>query len=172
MRHTFMKLVLLGVLCIFTLTGCNAALFGSQGNVSIEDSAERIKLNTNIDLSDIIAFAENLTTKMLSSPIFTKAKKPPRLVVGNIRQNTHDENLRVSDIYGRIQEVLLNSGQVRVLDASATSFDYIVNPEISSIVSRAGDGRKKVDYTMVMKLYTLTGELKGQWSDDLTLLKK
>jgi hypothetical protein len=109
---------------------------------------------------------------MLASPLFAKAKKPPRLVLGNIRQNTHDENLRVSDIYGRIQEVLLNSGQVRVLDVSATSFDYIVNPEISSIVNRAGDGRKKVDYSMVMKLYSLSGELKGQWSDDLTLFKK
>lgn len=173
MRNVFVKCALLGMLCVFGLTGCNAAsMFGSQGDVAIVDSAERTKLNTNIDLSDIIAFAENLTNKMLASPIFAKAKKPPRLVLGNIRQNTHDENLRVSDIYDRVQEVLLNSGQVRVLDVSATSFDYIVNPEISSIVSRAGDGRKKVDYTMVMKLYTLSGELKGQWSDDLTLFKK
>lgn len=171
MRNTFMKLVLLGALSVFTLTGCNGSLFGSQGNVAIVDSAERVKLDTNIDLSDIIAFAENLTNKMLTSPIFANAKKPPRLVVGYIRQNTHDENLRAGDIYDRIQEVLLNSGQVRVLDTSATSFDYIVNPEISSIVSRAADGRKKVDYTMVMKLYTLSGELKGQWSDDLTLFK-
>ncbi len=173
MRKSVVKLVILGLVAVFGLTGCNgASLFASQGDVAIVDSAERTKLNTNIDLSDIIAFAENLTNKMLASPIFAKAKKPPRLVVGNIRQNTHDENLRVSDIYGRIQEVLLNSGQVRVLDTSATSFDYIVNPEISSIVSRAPDGRKKVDYTMVMKLFTLSGELKGQWSDDLTLFQK
>ncbi len=165
------KLGLLLLIGVFALSGCTGSMFGSQGNVAIVDSAERNKLNTNIDLSDIIAFAENLTNKMLASPIFSKAKKPPRLVLGKIAQNTHDENLRVSDIYGRIQEVLLNSGQVRVLDPSATSFDYIVNPEISSIVSRAGDGRKKVDYSMVMKLYTLQGELKGQWSDDLSLFK-
>ena len=171
MLQRSVKLVVVCMIAVFSLTGCTAGMFGSQGDVAIVDSAERNKLNTNIDLSDIIAFAENLTNKMLVSPIFSKAKRPPRLVLGQIRQNTHDENLRVSDIYGRIQEVLLNSGQVRVLDSSATSFDYIVNPEISSIVSRSGDGRKKVDYSMVMKLYTISGELKGQWSDDLTLYK-
>ena len=169
-KHT----VTVAVVCllgVFALAGCVAPMAGSQGNVSIVDSAERNKLNTNIDLSDRIAFAENLTNKMLASPIFMSAKKQPRLVLGNIAQNTHDENLRVQDIYDRIQEVLLNSGQVRVLDPSATSFDYIVNPEITSIVSRAGDGRKKVDYSMKLKLYDLRGELKGQWSDDLSLFK-
>lgn len=67
--------------------------------------------------------------------------------------------------------MLFNSGTVRVLDSSATSFDYIMRAEITDIVTRAADGQKLVDYTMKIKLFTLDGELKGQWSDDLSLFK-
>ena len=167
-------LLMSAVLSAALLSGC--ATTGSTGgmgmpvmtghmrSISIVDSSERIKLDTRVTLSDIIAFAENLTNKMLSTPVISKAKKPPRIVVGNLRQNTHDENLRV-------QEVLLNSGAVRVLDSSATNFDYIMQSEITDIVTRAPDGQKLVDYTMKIKLFTLDGELVGQWSDDLSLFK-
>ena len=147
------------------------AVFGHSRTVSIVDSSDRIKLDTKVTLSDIIAFAENLTNKMLASPVIANAKKPPRIVVGVLRQNTHDENLRVQDIQDRIQEVLLNSGAVRVLDSSANNFDYIMRSEITDIVSRASDGQKLVDYTMKIKLFNLDGELMGQWSDDLSLFK-
>ena len=146
-------------------------IFGHTKTVSVVDSSQRIKLDTKVTLSDIIAFAENLTNKMLASPVIANAKRPPRIVVGTLRQNTHDENLRVQDIQDRIQEVLFNSGTVRVLDSSATSFDYIMRAKITDIVTRAADGQKLVDYTMKIKLFTLDGELKGQWSDDLSLFK-
>ena len=144
-------LLMSAVLSAALLSGC--ATTGSTGgmgmpvmtghmrSISIVDSSERIKLDTRVTLSDIIAFAENLTNKMLSTPVISKAKKPPRIVVGNLRQNTHDENLRVQDIQDRIQEVLLNSGAVRVLDSSATNFDYIMQSEITDIVTRAPDGQ-------------------------------
>lgn len=144
---------------------------GHMQTVSIVDSSERIKLDTKVSLSDIIAFAENLTNKMLRSPVIAKAKKKPRIVVGTLKQNTHDENLRMQDIHDRIQEVLFNSGAVRVLDRSATNFDYIMKSEITDIVTRAPDGQKLVDYTMKIKLFNLDGELVGQWSDDLSLFK-
>ena len=165
MNAPFLALLLLATL---VMAGCQGNIIGSQGRVSIVDSAERVPLDQNkIDLSDIIAFAEDLTNQMLASPIFSRAARPPRLVLGRVVNNTHDENLRVADIYGRIQQVLLNSGQARILDPTANSFDYIVTPEIFSI--RTGDGsRRKVDYSMIMKLYTLQGELKGQWAGDLS----
>lgn len=156
--------------CTSTQQGASG-FFGRTTSVSIVDSSERLKLDTKISLSDIIAFAENLTNKMLQSPVFAKAKRQPRIVVADIRQNTHDENLRVQDIHDRIIEVLFNSGQVRVLDKSATSFDYIMQSEITDIITRAPDGQKLVDYTMKIKLFNLSGELKGQWSDDLSLFK-
>ncbi len=154
------------------LTACAEQQYpGRMTSVSIVDSSERIKLDTKITLSDIIAFAENLTNKMLQSPVFRKAKKAPRILVSDLMQNTHDENLRVSDIHDRITEVLVNSGQARVLDRSATSFDYIMKSEITDIVTYSPDGQQLVDYTMKIKLYDMSGELVGQWSDDLSLFR-
>ena len=160
------------------LSGCvggsqsgQSTYWGRTTSISIVDSSERMKLDTKISLSDIIAFAENLTNKMLQSPAFANAKKTPRIIVTSVRQNTHDENLRVQDIQDRIMEVLFNSGQVRVMDTSATNFDYVMQSEITDIITRAPDGQKLVDYTMKIKLFDLNGELKGQWSDDLSLLK-
>jgi hypothetical protein len=57
------------------------------------------------------------------------------------------------------------------VDSSATGFDYIMQSEITDIVTRAPDGQKLVDYTMKIKLFDINGELKGQWSDDLSLFK-
>ena len=106
-------LLMSAVLSAALLSGCATTgstggmgmpvLTGHMRSVSIVDSSERIKLDTKVSLSDIIAFAENLTNKMLSTPVISKAKKPPRIVVGNLRQNTHDENLRVQDIQDRLR---------------------------------------------------------------------
>ena len=141
---------------------------GGYASAPLLREAERMHVPTLIQEQNSFA---GLTNKMLASPVIANAKRPPRIVVGTLRQNTHDENLRVQDIQDRIQEVLLNSGAVRVLDSSATSFDYIMQSEITDIVTRAPDGQKLVDYTMKIKLFTLDGELVGQWSDDLSLFK-
>lgn len=174
-------LAVLSSTSVALLTGCASTQYigtpvatptaGHMQTVSIVDSAERLKLDTKVTLSDIIAFAENLTNKMLQSPVIAQAKKKPRIVVGELRQNTHDENLRIQDIHDRIQEVLFNSGAVRVLDRSSSRFDYIMKSEITDIVTRSPDGQKLVDYTMKIKLYDIEGELVGQWSDDLSLFK-
>ena len=140
-------------------------------SVEIVDSADRAKLDTDYGLSDIIAMSENLTNKMLQHRVFAGATQSPRIVVGKITNNTHDENLRVIDLHDRLQEVLLNSGQVRVLDRSANSFDYIMHTEITSGSHSSSDGQRKVDYTVKIKLFKVNGELIGQWSDDTSFFK-
>ena len=165
----------IALLSAVAVSGCmpsdTGSSFGRFTSISIVDLSERIKLDTKISLSDIIAFGENMTNQMLQSPIFTKAKKPPRVIVTAIRNNTHDENLRVSDIYDRFSSVLVKSGKVRVLDESALNFNYVMHVELTDIVTRSPDGQKLVEYTMKIKLYDLYGELKDQWADDLSLFK-
>lgn len=165
----------LALLLAFATSGCmpseHGSTFGRFTSISVVDSSERIKLDTKITLSDIIVFAENMTNKMLQSSVFVNAKRPPRIIVTAIRNNTHDENLRVKDVHDRIMEVMFNSGKVRVLDESALNFNYVMQSELTDIVTRSSDGQKLVDYTMKIKLYDLYGELKGQWSDDLSLFK-
>lgn len=141
-------------------------------SIAIVDSADRAKLDTDYSLSDIIAMSENLTNKMLQHKSFATPTAPPRIIVGKITNNTHDENLRVLDLHDRFQEVLLNSGQVRVLDKSAPSFDYTMETEITSGIHTASDGQQKIDYTVKIKLFSLSRELIGQWSDDTSFYKK
>lgn len=142
-----------------------------QDKTQYIDNTTRLNPGMKVTLADIIAFAENLTNKMLLSPVFANAKNKPRVVLGNVQNNTHDENLRIMDIYDRVQEVLFNSGVVRIMDSSSTSFDYIINPEIISIVSRDADGNKRMDYSMKIRMYDVKGELMGQWSDDLSMFR-
>lgn len=174
-----LKIVAVAIFTIFA-SGCatNSSTtsgsflpMGRMQTVSIQDSSARIHLDTKVALNDIIAFSENLTNKMLTSPVFKNAKRPPKIVVGKLRNTTHDENIRIQDIHDRIQETLFNSGLVRVLDSSATNFNYIMQTEITDTVQRAPDGQKMVDYTMKIKLFNINGELVGQWSDDLSLFK-
>ncbi len=172
--------ILTAALSVLLISGCatngtsNTGSFlpmGRMQTVSIQDSSARIHLDTKVALNDIIAFSENLTNKMLTSPVFKNAKRPPKIVVGRLRNTTHDENIRIQDIHDRIQETLFNSGLVRVLDSSATNFNYIMQTEITDTVQRAPDGQKMVDYSMKIKLFNISGELVGQWSDDLSLFK-
>ncbi len=172
------KKIVLILLASVISTGCNMTSNSSSENstghvssISMVDSAERRHLNTRVGLSDIIAFSENLTNKMLQSPVFVNAKKKPKIIVGKIKQNTHDDNLRMSDVHDRIEEYLFNTGKVVVKDKDATDFDYIMEMELSDIVQRAEDGQKQVDYMMKIKLFDKNGDLSGTWSDDLSLFK-
>jgi hypothetical protein len=77
----------------------------------------------------------------------------------------------MQDIYDRITETLLNSGTVRLLDKSATSFDYVVRSELSSNRQYGSDGQQLVGYKLELKMFTIEGEMNGQWSGTLTLAK-
>lgn len=78
-------------------------------------------------MGDYTAFAEKVTNKMLRSRLVQSwGKKRPKLVVGKLANNTNNDSIRMQDIYDRITETILNSGLVRLMDQSATSFDYVV----------------------------------------------
>lgn len=156
------------------LAGCqtNPATTGGQANVSVVDSASRGHLQAQLTMSDYTELAEMVTNKMLSSRMVSKwGSKKPRLVVAKLRNNTDNENIRMQDIYDRITETLLNAEAVRLLDRSATSFDYVVRSELSSNRQYGTDGQELVGYKLELKLFTIDGELKGQWSGTLTLAK-
>ena len=103
---------------------------------------------------------------MLASPQANRwASRRPRVIVADLKNNTDDENLRVSDIYDGIQERLLNSGVVRVVSKQSTNFNHIVHSYVTSTRQRGEGGNELVFYTLTLKLYDVSGELVGQWSD-------
>lgn len=143
-----------------------------SSSVSMIDTRKRVHLQADPTMTDFAAFAEQVTNKMLLSPVVQNwGEKRPRLVVGRLLNNTDNENIRVRDIQDKIQEILLSSGLVRVLDQSATSFDYIIKSEISSTRQHGDSSTQLAHFTLQLKLFSLEGELLGSWSDNLALAK-
>ena len=173
--HVTCLIALMGTVALTSCGGGNDGplglfSFGDQGRVATVDSGTASHLTTNLTGADFKRFAEGLTNKILLSNAEEWSSQTPRLVVGDIENNTDDENIRVVDIYDGIQEKLLESETVRVLDQRATDFDYVIKPTITSTRQRHEDTRQElVFYTMKMKLFKLDGELVGQWSDDMAL---
>lgn len=170
------KILTFFLLSTTTFLGCSNSRqsFGQQGNIGIVDSGSRSHIDSRVllTLADFKAFAENVTTKMMTSTLVRGwGSKRPKLVLGHIENNTYDDNLRMEDVYDQIQEVILNSGLVRVVDVSALSFDYIVKTTMTENRQSNASGQKLVSYTLQLKMFTVDGELVGQWSDDLTMAK-
>lgn len=155
------------------MAGCQTNLpIGGQSNVSVVDPGSRGHLQAELTMADYTDLAEKVTNKMLSSRLVEKwGNRKPRLILAKLRNNTDNENIRMSDIYDRITETLLNSDVVRLVDKSATSFDYVVRSELSSNRQYGSGGQELVGYKLELKLFTISGEMKGQWSGTLSLAK-
>lgn len=156
------------------LGGCqsNPLKTGGQRNVSVVDSGSRTHLQAELTMADYTELAEKVTNKMLGSRFVQSwGQDSPRLILAQLRNNTDNENLRMADVYDRMTETLLNSGTVRLMDRSAVSFDYVVKSEMSSNRQYGSDGQELVGYKLELKMFTIDGEMKGQWSGTLTLAK-
>jgi len=162
--------LLLGVL-VTGAVGCQTMpSIGQQGGVAVVDPKSRQHLQTELHMGDYMELAETVTNKMLASPFVASwGNSKPRLIVGTLVNNTDNEDIRMADLHDRIQEVIFNSGLVRIVDKSATSFDYIIKSELTSSRQYGGNKQELVFFTLQLKMYTLMGELKGQWSDDISL---
>lgn len=166
-------IVPLGVAAL-VLGGCqsNPLKTGGQANVSVVDSGSRAHLQANLTMADYTELAEKVTNKMLGSGFVQSwGQDSPRLILAQLRNNTDNENLRMADVYDRMTETLLNSGVVRLMDRSEVSFDYVVKSEMSSNRQYGSDGQELVGYKLELKMFTIDGEMKGQWSGTLTLAK-
>lgn len=159
---------------VVLLAGCQTNLpqFGGQSNVSVVDPGSRGHLQAELTMADYTELAEKVTNKMLASSLVQGwGSRKPRLILAKLRNNTDNENIRMADIYDRITETLLNSNTVRLVDQSATSFDYVVRSELSSNRQYGAAGEELVGYKLELKVFTISGEMKGQWSGTLTLAK-
>jgi hypothetical protein len=154
------------------VSACSGTHTGGQSRVSILDGSSREHLDVGLTMNDYSAFAERVTNKMLRSRLVQSwGNKRPRLILSKLVNNTDDESIRMQDIYDRITETILASGLVRLVDQSATSFDYVVKSELSSTRQYGQDGEELAYYKLEFKLYKIDGEMVGQWSDILPLGK-
>ena len=169
-RPVFLALILMSV----GLAGCAPKNYGTQNRVATIDAGTASRVNTRLTGADLKRFAEGITDKMLASRQATEwLNEPPRLVVNEPVNRTHDEDLLAGDIYDGIQERLFNADLVRIMDQSSAEFDYIVESEITSTLqSNEEAGQELVFYKLKLQLYSAEGELVGQWSDDAAFAKR
>lgn len=152
------------------MTGC--ATTGGQSRVAVADTDSRAHQEPDLNMGDLMAFAENVTNKMLADrKLKSWHKKKPKLVVGKILNNTDDPNLNVADMTDRIVEVIFNAEMAKIVDQSAEEFNYILRSEISSNRQYGEKGKQLVEYRMTMKIFTVDGEMVGNWSDRFNLAK-
>jgi len=167
----------IGLILFFVVfQGCsnNRQSFGQQGNIAIVDTGNRTHLDARVllTLADFKAFAENVTTKMMTShQVRGWGDKRPKLVIGNIENNTYDDNLRMEDMSDQIQEIVLNSGLARLVDPSSLDFDYIVKISMTENRQSNRQGQKLVSYTLKFIMFSIEGDRIGMWTDDLTMAK-
>ncbi|RMF95272.1 MAG: hypothetical protein D6734_05885 [Candidatus Schekmanbacteria bacterium] len=170
-KYRYLGIVIL-FLSITFLGSCGPITAGRQGAVSTVDTADDIHINTEPNSADYKRLAEKVTNKMLSSKqVQSWGNSKPRLVIGEIKNNTDDEGIRVIDIYDKIQETIFQSGLIRVLDRTANDFDYILKTELTSTRQYAKNNQELVYFTLQLKLFKIDGELIGQWSADMALAK-
>ncbi|MCW8931040.1 MAG: hypothetical protein OQL19_12475 [Gammaproteobacteria bacterium] len=167
------KSILLSILAATVVTtGCQSVPMGQQSNVAMVDPKGRGHLQAQLTMADYVALAEKVTNKMLVSKLVQKwGNRKPKVIAATPVNNTDNESVRMKDLHDRIQETLFNSDVMRVVDKSATSFDYIIKSELTSTRQYGKGGQELVHYTLQLKMFTLMGELKGQWSDDLAMAK-
>ncbi|MBL3598297.1 MAG: hypothetical protein JMN25_00335 [gamma proteobacterium endosymbiont of Lamellibrachia anaximandri] len=153
------------------MTGC-VTTTGGQSKVAVADIDSRAHQEPDLNMGDLMAFAENVTNKMLTDrKLKGWHKKKPKLVVGKILNNTDDPNLNVADMTDRIVEVIFNAEMAKIVDQSAEEFNYILRSEISSNRQYGEKGKQLVEYRMTMKIFTVDGEMVGNWSDRFNLAK-
>ena len=107
-----------------------------------------------------IQLADEVTQKLLDSPAYqakTTSGRKPRIVVGDIRNNTDDEGVRVEDIFNEIRNVLVGSGTARLFAPGELNADLIIAPELTSSRTQQ-NGRYQSCTTLQLTLTTVSGE--------------
>lgn len=163
----------------FGLAGCAemmAQVSGtpSPGRVTYGDIGTRETLQVRATTEDFKELARLVTDKFLRSKVvqeWSGKNQKPRLIVGHLINNTDDENIRMSDVYDIIQNQLVQSGAVRIVDSSATEFDHIIKTELTSTHQYSQEAEELYHLTMQTKLFNAQGELFGQWSHEVKKLK-
>ncbi|MBI9076411.1 MAG: hypothetical protein JEZ02_13470 [Desulfatibacillum sp.] len=157
---------------IGVLPGCAAYTGSPQGNVAMMDTSERTHLDTQLNMTDLMALAEKLTNDMLmSSAVSEWGNKQPRLVVVPLKNNSCIDNIPEEQIYDRIKGILREAGVARIFDQSTNKFDYILYGVLDSTQEYGGDGSEIRDFIVTLNLATIDGEDLGRWNGRIKLGK-
>jgi hypothetical protein len=112
--------------------------------------------------------ADEVAGRMLNDPSFqakasTGAKV--RIVLGDVRNDSDNEGVRVSDIFNEIRDKIVQAGTARLFSPGELNVDYIISPQLTSIRSSPDkSGRRHSCFTLGLTLTTASGENKAAYS--------
>lgn len=130
-----------------------------------------------IGLNQFVQMAEEAANDLVFSRAFEKRianpGSPPRLVIGNIRNDTDNENILVGDMVQKMREILVRTGAVRVFTADATDFDFVLAPRLTSSTLRS-ISRKEIErsYSFSFQITTIDGEYITEESVDKIFVER
>jgi hypothetical protein len=108
-----------------------------------------------------VQLAEEVTNKLLASPEYAgqmKNGRKPRIVIGDIRNNSDDEGVRVEDLFNEIRDTIVASGTARLFAAGELNTDLVIAPELTSSMAAQSGGRREHCFTLQLTITTITGE--------------
>ncbi len=108
-----------------------------------------------------VQMADEVANKMLESPqyqdLVTSGKKP-RIVVGDVRNNTDDEGIRVEDLFNQIRETLIASGTARLFAEGELKADFVISPVLTNSWAAQSGGRRQHCFELQLNITTISGE--------------
>lgn len=147
---------------------------GRRANSEVEVGVTRGEVGRTIGMNQFIQFAEEVLNQMLAAPGFLEligAGEKVRMVIGDTVNNSHNDDIRVADITGRVRSQLANSGLVRIYAPGATDVDLILGSELTSTRVTGDDRSTEYSYTFTVSLTRPDGEYLGEWSADRVFVK-
>ena len=121
------------------------------------------------DSRDIFTgMADEVAAKMLASPAFqakTGSGRKARIVIGDVTNNSDDEGIRVDDIFNEIRNQIVGAGTARLFAPGELNVDFIIAPELTSIMRPDEHGRRRRCFTLQLTLTTVSGEFVGAHSE-------
>ncbi len=167
---------------LFTLlAGCVQQAPSSIDNppkdVGIPHQGERTHVKDRLTAEDLRAMAADVTEKMMRSRIvrqWQQEGKNPLLVVAVPQNATHDASIKIEDLQDEVISRIHGSGIARTIDASQAParYEYIIRIILTDTVWRGTDSSSITYYTCKLQLFSLRGELLGQWHSKIGLMKR
>lgn len=161
------------------LSACSATTGGMSTGFSAGGTQEREAGTTSgsaggalgIGINQFIQMTEAATNDLVFSNAFdtriANYDSPPRVVIGNVLNNTNNENIVADDLVQKMREILVSTGAVRVFTQDADEFDFVIAPTISSsTLQTLSSNEVERTYTFSFQVTTAEGEYITEQSVD------
>jgi len=167
---------------LFTLVACQSNKTSESIKKLKKDDTASVVLSANTGVHIVEAFSQAEAEKFIKIAAKNLLKrqfiqqwhyrnKLPKVIVGELRNNTDNDNIDTDKIYQVIENVIFDSGLVRLADLRAVDYDYTIRSEITSTRQYGGEGKELIVYKLKLRLFTLNAEYLLKQTENIAVLR-